>query len=86
MDKKVAVDVNELEQVASGWEFQSDNKYHEWLNGYNIKCPYCGNEDKDVVEKKAASRHEILFRCQHCQRSFFLRDEMLYNRIKVITD
>ena len=51
MDKKIAVDVNELEQVASGWEFQSDNKYHEWLNGYNIKCPYCGNEDKDIVKK-----------------------------------
>ena len=74
----------DLEKVSGGWEWQNE-KYQTWLNGYNVKCPYCGNEQKEVVERKAASPSEVLFRCNNCRKDFFLRWDRLYNKVKVIT-
>ena len=87
MDEHKALDSKELEQVSGGWEFQSENnKYHQWLNGYNVKCPYCGNESADVVKRIGASPSEVAFNCQNCHRFFYLRHDMLYNRVYLVTD
>lgn len=74
----------EFEKVSGGWVYQSD-KYQTWLNGYNIQCPYCGNEEKDVVQKHGGSSSEVYFICDNCERSFFIRYDMLNKKIKVIT-
>ena len=81
-DKKLTE--KELEQVSGGWEYQSD-KYQTWLNGYNIQCPYCGNEEKDVVQKHGGSPSEVYFECDNCGRSFIYRWDRMYNKIKLIT-
>ena len=84
MKENEKLNEKELEHVTGGWEYQSD-KYQTWLNGYNVKCPYCGNEEKNVVEKRGGSPSEVFFFCENCQRSFFIRYDRLYKRIKVIT-
>ena len=84
MDENKELNMEELEQVTGGWEYQSE-KYQTWLNGYNIQCPYCGNEDEDVVKKWAGSPSEVLFECNNCQKTFLLRYDRLNKKIKLIT-
>lgn len=58
----------EAAQVYGGWLYDG---HREWLQGYNIVCPYCQNERKDVVIFKAALGPSCAtFRCEHCRRSF----------------
>ena len=70
MDEKKNLSLEEMEQVSGGWEY---NGFFEWLNGYNIKCPKCGNDDPNVVQKYAASTNEVLFKCTRCQQRFKLK-------------
>ena len=70
MDEKKKLNPEELEQATGGWEY---NGFFEWLKGYNIKCPNCGNENADVVQKYAASTNEVLFKCAYCQQRFKLK-------------
>lgn len=84
MSENKKLNSEELEQVTGGWVWQND-KYQTWLNGYNIKCPHCGNEEKDIVEKHGASPSEVFFECKNCGRSHILRWDRFHNTIKVIT-
>ena len=89
MSENKELNMEEMEQAAGGWEYNGEyHGFFEWLNGYNIKCPYCGNESADIVHKLAASENEILFRCENCQKNFFLRytwDKPNHKTIVVIT-
>ena len=84
MSDKQELNMEDMGQVAGGWEFHSDGRYHTWLDGYDVKCPYCGNASADVVKKSAASTSEVLFKCENCQKSFRLRWDRLYNKVVVI--
>ena len=84
MSDKQELNMEEMGQVAGGWEFHSDGKYHTWLNGYDIKCPYCNNASADVVKKIAARPSEVLFRCDACRKDFYLRWDRLYNQVIVV--
>lgn len=84
MSDKQELNMEDIGQVAGGWEFHTEGKYHTWLNGYDVKCPYCGNASADVVKKRAASANEILFNCEACRKDFFLRWNRLYNKVDVI--
>lgn len=86
MSDRQELNMEDMGQVAGGWEFQSEGKYHTWLNGYDIKCPYCGNAKADVVKKIAASPSEVVFRCEDCRKDFYLRWDRLYNKVIVIKD
>ena len=83
MEENKELNMEEMDQASGGWEYQSD-KYQTWLNGYNVKCPHCGSEDKDVVERKGASPSEVFFVCNNCVRSFVLRYDRLNKKIKLI--
>ena len=76
--------MEEMGQVSGGWEFEG--KYQPWLNGYDIKCPYCGNASADVVKRIGASPSEVAFICEDCRKSFYLRWDRLYNKINLIKD
>ena len=62
MSDKQELNMEEMGQVAGGWTFHSNGKYHTWLDGYEIKCPYCGNTSADVV-KRIGARSSIHMRC-----------------------
>ena len=84
MSDKQELNTEEMGRVTGGWEFHSEGKYHTWLNGYDVKCPYCGNADAEVVKRIAASPSEVVFRCEACRKDFYLRWNRLYNRVNVI--
>ena len=62
MSDKQELNMEEMGQVAGGWTFHSNGKYHTWLDGYEIKCPYCGNTSADVVKRIGASSFEVALR------------------------
>ena len=64
MRDKQELNMEEMGQVAGGWTFHSNGKYHTWLDGYEIKCPYCGNTSADVVKRIGASSFEVAFICE----------------------
>ena len=55
MSEKQELNTEEMGRAAGGWEFRTEGKYHTWLNGYEIKCPHCGNASADVAKKIAAT-------------------------------
>ncbi len=85
MRNKRELSTEETGRVNGGWEFQSNGKYHTWLNGYEIKCPHCGNASADVVKRIGASSFEVAFNCEACRKDFFLRWDQLNNKINVKT-
>jgi hypothetical protein len=85
MSEKRELSTEETGRVNGGWEFQSNGKYHTWLNGYEIKCPHCGNASADVVKRIGASSFEVAFNCEACRKDFFLRWDQLNNKINVKT-
>ncbi len=85
MSEKRELNTEETGRVNGGWEFQSNGKYHTWLNGYEIKCPHCGNASADVVKRIGASSFEVAFNCEACRKDFFLRWDQLNNKVNVKT-
>ncbi len=59
MSDKQELNMEEMGQVAGGWTFHSNGKYHTWLDGYEIKCPYCGNTSADVVKRIGAEMTDL---------------------------
>ena len=49
----------EMEQATGGFEYQG---VLEWLNGYNIACPNCGNEEENSIKKRYATGLHIYYR------------------------
>ena len=84
MSDKQELNMEDMGKAVGGWEFHSEGKYLTWLNGYDIQCPYCGNASADVVKKIAASPSEVLFSCENCQKTFYLRWDRLYNKVIVV--
>ena len=84
MSDKQELNMEELGQVAGGWTFHSNGKYHTWLEGYEIKCPYCGNTSADVVKKIGASSFEVAFICDACVKSFYLRWDSLNKKVYLV--
>ncbi len=58
---------NEMEQVNGGFEYDG---ILEWLKGYNIVCPTCGNEDEGSITKRYATGIHIYFTCKNCGQKF----------------
>ena len=73
MSDKQELNMEEMGQVAGGWTFHSNGKYHTWLDGYEIKCPYCGNTSADVVKRIGA-----------CVKSFYLRWDSLNKKVYLV--
>ena len=84
MSDERELNMDDMDQVAGGWEFHTEGEKLTWLNGYDVKCPYCGNASADVVKKSAANPSEVLFKCENCQKTFRLRWDRLYDRITVV--
>ena len=85
MSDKQELNVEDMGQVAGGWEFKSNNeKFNTWLNGYDIKCPYCGNTSADVVKRIGASSFEVAFICDACVKSFYLRWDSLNKKVYLV--
>lgn len=85
MSEKRELSTEEMGRAAGGWEFRTEGKYHTWLNGYEIKCPHCGNASPDVVKRIGASSFEVAFKCEACRKDFSLRWDQLNNKINVKT-
>ena len=85
MSEKQELNTEEMGRAAGGWEFRTEGKYHTWLNGYEIKCPHCGNASADVVKRIGASSFEVAFKCEACRKDFSLRWDQLNNKINVKT-
>ena len=66
-EKKI-LSVNEMEQAIGGFEY---NGCLEWLKGYNIVCPNCGNEDGDSIKKRYATGLHIYYTCENCGQKFY---------------
>ena len=65
-EKKV-LNENEMEQAAGGFEYEG---ILEWLKGYNITCPTCGNEDEGSITKRYATGLHIYYTCEKCGQKF----------------
>ncbi len=85
MSEKRELSMEETGRVNGGWEFQTEGKYHTWLNGYEIKCPHCGNASADVVKRIGASSFEVAFICEAFRKDFSLRWDQLNNKVNVKT-
>ena len=82
ISEKQELNMEEMGQVSGGWEFEG--KYQPWLNGYDIKCPYCGNTSADVVKRIGASSFEVAFICDACVKSFYLRWDSLNKKVYLV--
>ena len=58
----------EMEQANGGFEYEGAL---EWLRGYNIACPACGNEDKDSIARRYATGLHIYYTCGNCGQKFY---------------
>ena len=59
---------NEMEQASGGFEY---NGVLEWLRGYNIACPTCGNEEESSIKKRYATGLHIYYTCEKCGQKFY---------------
>ena len=80
--EKKMLNENEMEQAAGGFEYEG---VLEWLKGYNITCPTCGNEDADSLKKRYATGLHIYFTCGKCGQNFYYTLG-LNNKIKAVKE
>ena len=66
-EKKV-LNENEMEQAAGGFEYEG---ILEWLKGYNITCPTCGNEDAGSITRRYATALHSYYTCSKCGQQFY---------------
>ena len=59
---------NEMAQVAGGFEYEG---VLEWLKGYDIVCPNCGNGNADSIQRRYATALHIYYTCGNCGQKFF---------------
>ena len=72
----------EMEQASGGFEYQG---VLEWLKGYNIACPNCGNDSEDSISKRYATGLHIYYTCGHCGQNFYYTMG-LNKKIKVVKE
>ena len=66
-EKKI-LNENEMEQATGGFEYEGAL---EWLRGYNIACPVCGNEDEGSTKRRYATGLHIYYTCGNCGQKFY---------------
>ncbi|MCR5538552.1 MAG: hypothetical protein K6F13_04700 [Lachnospiraceae bacterium] len=66
--------LDDLEDVAGGFTFESHSVTDNWMDGYEIKCPHCGNDAQELIHKGATIRRNTMyFICNKCGKSFHYR-------------
>ena len=80
-EKKI-LNENEMEQATGGFEYDG---ILEWLKGYNIVCPNCGNEDAGSLKRRYTTALHIYFTCEKCRQEFYLTLG-LNNKVKVVRE
>ena len=69
-----ALSPDELEGVVGGFTFESVNASADWMDGQSVKCPYCGNTNKDTIHQGAVFRADsAYFICNQCGKPFQYR-------------
>ena len=69
MEKEInTLNEKEMEQAAGGFEYEG---ILEWLRGYPIACPSCGNEEEDSITKRYATGLHIYYTCAKCGQKFY---------------
>ena len=59
---------NEMEQASGGFEYEG---VLEWLRGYHIACPTCGNEEESSITRRYATGLHIYYTCGKCGQKFY---------------
>ena len=68
MDNKKELNPEEMAQASGGWTYDGAA---DWLKGFEIACPYCGNSSRDVAQSAfMSSKSTVFFRCVSCKRQF----------------
>ena len=80
-EKKILSE-NEMEQVTGGFIYDG---CLEWLKGYNITCPNCGNEDAGSVKKRYATALHSYYTCEKCGQNFYYTLG-LNNKVKAVKE
>lgn len=80
-EKKI-LNENEMEQAAGGFEYDG---CLEWLKGYNITCPACGNEDAGSLKRRYTTALHIYFTCEKCGQNFYYTLG-LSNKVKAVKE
>ena len=80
-EKKV-LNENEMEQVSGGFEYEG---VLEWLRGYDITCPACGNGDADSIKRRYATALHSYYTCVKCGQNFYCTMG-LNKKIKVVKE
>jgi len=66
--------LDDLEGVAGGFEFYSNSVTNNWMDGYEVRCPHCGNSEKDLIHQGATlHRNTTYFICNKCGKQFKCR-------------
>ena len=76
--EKRTLNENEMEQAAGGFEYEG---ILEWLKGYDITCPTCGNGDAGSITKRYATALHVYYTCKCGQKFFYTLG--LNNKVKV---
>ena len=79
MEKKI-INKDEMAQIVGGFEYDGVLK---WLNGYNVKCPTCGNEEEASIKKRYATGLHIFYTCEKCGQKFNLTESYRKGQILV---
>ena len=66
--EKKTLNQQEMEQASGGFEYTG---CLEWLNGHNIACPSCGNENKATLERRYTTGLHAYFTCRDCGQKFY---------------
>ena len=65
---------DDLDGVVGGFTFESVTASEDWMNGQSVKCPYCGNSDKNTIHQGAVFRTDsAYFICNKCGKPFQFR-------------
>ena len=80
-EKKI-LNENEMEQAAGGFEYDG---CLEWLKGYNITCPACGNEEAGSLKRRYTTALHIYFICEKCGQNFYYTLG-LSNKVKAVKE
>ena len=80
--EKKMLNENEMEQAAGGFEYEG---VLEWLKGYSIACPNCGNEDETSISRRYATALHSYYKCEKCGQNFYYTMG-LNNKVKVVKE
>ena len=65
--EKNILNKDEMEQAVGGFEYDGALN---WLKGYNVHCPTCGNEEEASLKRRYASGLHIYYLREKCGQKF----------------